>query len=143
LIDGLDQIESGWPQHVLKRQRDWIGRSKGANVDFEVIGAVGANKISVFTTRIDTIFGVNALVLAAEHPVVEDNFSKFDSTVAAKIEALKAEKLIPSEHDAEPEKDGVDTGLRAINPFNREEIPVWVGNYVLMEYGTGTAPGNA
>lgn len=135
LLDDMAEIESGWPQNVLKRQRDWIGRSEGAYVDFAVIGH--PESIRVFTTRIDTIFGVNAIVAAAEHPIIKRNQHRFSGEVAAKIEKIISENLKPASRDEEIEKDGIDTGLRAVNPFSGEELPVWVGNYVMMEYGTG------
>lgn len=153
LLDDMSSIEAGWPQNVLKRQRDWIGRSEGAYVDFEVrvtpsgVNSTGettpkgvtlnANHIRVFTTRIDTIFGANAIVVAAEHPVIVENLSNFPEAVLQKISEIRAEKLNPSNHDAEAPKDGIDTGLKAINAFNNEELPVWIGNYVMMDYGTG------
>lgn len=135
LIDDLEKIESGWPAHVIKRQRDWIGRSTGAFVDFSVKDS--GEIIRVFTTRIDTIYGATAVVVAAEHPVIERNADRLSSEVIAKIDEIKAEKLKPTDHEEEVEKDGIDTGLKAINPFNGEELPVWVGNYVMMDYGTG------
>ena len=145
LADSLDELEGGWEQNVIKRQRDWIGRSRGAYVDFKirVPGETGRlsldqlESVRVFTTRIDTIYGVNSIVLAAEHPLVDKHMHRFSEGVAAKIEAMREEKLRPSDHEVEVEKDGVDIGLRAINPFSSEEVPVWVGNYVMMEYGTG------
>jgi leucyl-tRNA synthetase len=147
LIDDLEQIEAGWPAHVLKRQKDWIGRSRGAFVDFEIKrkgqtgklekDATPAEKIRVFTTRIDTIYGANAIVLAAEHPIVELHFEDMPGGVRAEIEQIRVERLKPTDHEAEAEKSGVDTGLVAINPFSKEELPIWVGNYVMMEYGTG------
>jgi leucyl-tRNA synthetase len=147
LVDGLDGLESGWPPHVLKRQRDWIGRSEGAFVDFKVkrpgfTGKLDPNAmqpdiVRVFTTRIDTIYGSNAIVVAAEHPLIEKHAAWFAPAVHTKIDEIKAEKLKPADHEAEIEKDGIDTGLKAINPFSGEELPVWVGNYVMMEYGTG------
>ncbi|MEO5859078.1 MAG: class I tRNA ligase family protein, partial [Pyrinomonadaceae bacterium] len=147
LLDDMAGIESGWPQNVIKRQRDWIGRSTGAYVDFglAVSGghveppatAGGTDKIRVFTTRIDTIYGANAVVLAATHPVVGAHRDQFAAEVIAKIDEIIAESLKPKELGEEVEKDGIDTGLKAINPFSKEELPVWVGNYVMMEYGTG------
>ncbi len=147
LLDDMEKIESGWPAHVIKRQRDWIGRSEGAYVDFKVrrpgmTGKLSApaeneNVVRIFTTRIDTIYGANAIVLAAEHPMIAEFIDGMSDEVVAKIDAIKAEKLRPTDHEAEPEKDGIDTGLVAVNPFSNEDIPVWVGNYVMMEYGTG------
>lgn len=135
LLDDMAEIEAGWAEKVLKRQRDWIGRSEGAFVDFKVQHT--AEKIRVFTTRIDTIYGANAIVVAAEHPIVEANFAQFSDETKAVIEKIKADKLKVTDHEAEVEKEGVDTGLKAVNPFSNEELPVWVGNYVMIEYGTG------
>ncbi len=149
LIDGLNDIESGWAPAVVKRQRDWIGRSEGAFVDFGLrISDRGFDEnpkseipdhtsVRVFTTRIDTIYGANAVVVAAEHPVIEKFKGELSPTVAAKIDEIKAEKLKPTDREVEIEKDGIGTGLKAVNPFSGEELPVWVGNYVMMEYGTG------
>jgi leucyl-tRNA synthetase len=137
LLDDMASIESGWPQYVLKRQRDWIGRSEGAFVDFKIKDGDSKNHVRVFTTRIDTIFGTNAIVVAAEHPVIVENLSSFPEAVLQKISEIRAEKMNPSNHEAEAPKDGIDTGLIAINPFNNEELPVWIGNYVMMDYGTG------
>lgn len=163
LLDDMAEIEAGWPQNVLKRQKDWIGRSEGAFVDFEVIvtpsglspaeqsttpsaeaaaappktGGEFGNHIRVFTTRIDTIYGANAVVVAAEHPVVVEHLGQFTEAVHAKIQQIRAERMNPTDHETEAVKDGIDTGLKAINPFSGEELPVWIGNYVMMEYGTG------
>lgn len=146
LLDDMAGIEDGWEQNVLKRQRDWIGRSTGAYVDFKVKMQTGklnasiagtSNSIKVFTTRIDTIYGANAVVLAATHPVIEAHRNEFSTAVVAKIDEIIAESLKPRELGEEIEKDGVDTGLKAVNPFSQEELPVWVGNYVMMDYGTG------
>ncbi len=146
LIDDMAEIESGWPANVLKRQRDWIGRSVGTYVDFKVRvpGHTGKlampgepEKIKVFTTRIDTIYGVNAIVVASEHPVIANHVESLSADVHEKIQEISAEKLKPTDREVEIEKDGIDTGLKAINPFSGEEIPIWVGNYVMMDYGTG------
>ena len=146
LLDEMAEIETGWPQNVIKRQRDWIGRSEGAYVDFKIKMQTGKlapsaadapKSVKVFTTRIDTIYGANAIVLAPTHPVVEGYRETFTPRVVAKIEEMIAESLKPRERDEELEKDGIDTGLQAINPFSNEPVPVWVGNYVMMEYGTG------
>lgn len=134
LLDDMAEIEAGWPASVIKRQRDWIGRSEGAFVDFKV----GSDDVvRVFTTRIDTIYGANAVVVAAEHPVIEKHANTFPNDVIEMIARIKAEKLKPADRETEIEKDGIDTGLRAINPFSGEELPVWIGNYVMMDYGTG------
>ena len=155
LLDDMAQIEAGWPFSVLKRQRDWIGRSEGAFVDFEIVASgdslfycpivdgmtslsdQGEGRVRVFTTRIDTIYGANSIVLAAEHPVIQANLDNFSEEVAQKIAFIRTENAKPADHEADVEKDGIDTGLRAVNPFSGEELPVWVGNYVMMDYGTG------
>ncbi|HEY2867294.1 MAG TPA: leucine--tRNA ligase, partial [Pyrinomonadaceae bacterium] len=158
LLNDMAEIEAGWPQNVIKRQRDWIGRSDGAYVDFpvrtrHVIGqlnsessrakvqppatAGGSDYIRVFTTRIDTIYGGNAVVVAAEHPVIMQHLSEFPEAVLQKIAEIRSDKMDPSDYETEAQKDGVDTGLRAVNPFSGDELPIWIGNYVMMEYGTG------
>lgn len=146
LLDDMAEIEFGWPQNVLKRQQDWIGRSEGAYVDFKIHratgqlshGIVGApDAIKVFTTRIDTIYGANSVVVAATHPIIEAHRGVLSSAVIAKVDQIIAESLRPKERDEEIEKDGIDTGMKVINPFSLEQLPVWVGNYVMMEYGTG------
>lgn len=138
LVTGINEIESGWPEKVLKRQRDWVGRSEGAYIDFKVKDH--DEKVRVFTTRIDTIFGATAIVLAAEHPLLpkllagsslQDNILKFAEQVKA-ARAIKNEDLAEEE-----EKLGINTGVLAINPFNGELLPIWVANYVLMDYGSG------
>ena len=135
LLDDMAEIEDGWAEKVLKRQRDWIGRSTGAFVEFALNDS--EEKIRVFTTRIDTIYGANAVVVAAEHPIVQNHFDKFSDEIKSVIEKIKADKLKVTDYDAEVEKEGIDTGLKAVNPFSGEELPVWVGNYVMIEYGTG------
>ncbi|RMH33997.1 MAG: leucine--tRNA ligase [Acidobacteria bacterium] len=138
LLEDMSEIEAGWPQKVLKRQRDWIGRSEGAYVDFKLTQPVGEiEKIRIFTTRIDTIFGANAVVVAAEHPLIDAYFECFTEEVKKTIEKIRLEKRKITDYEAEQEKEGIDTGLKAINPFSGEELPIWVGNYVMMEYGTG------
>jgi leucyl-tRNA synthetase len=140
LLDGLEKLE-GWPEKVRTMQRNWIGRSEGALVDFAVDGEVkepGCAKITVFTTRIDTIFGATSVQLAPEHAVAKA-FAAEDAVLAAKIEALLLEQQKAREADdlGEIEKHGVNTGRFAVNPFNGERVPIWVGNYILADYGTG------
>ena len=148
LLDDMSEIETGWAERVLTMQRNWIGRSEGAFVEFRVqspesrvqspeFRVQSLESVRVFTTRVDTIYGVNALVVAAEHQIITENFEAFSDQVKAKIEAIKTEKAKPKDYDEEIEKDGIDTGLKAVNPFSGEELSVWVGNYVMMEYGTG------
>jgi leucyl-tRNA synthetase len=142
LLGGMAEIEAGWAERVMTMQRNWIGRSEGAFVEFKVQGSKfkveeDESRIRVFTTRIDTIYGANAIVVAASHPIIESNFDGFTAEVKAKIENIKTEQAKPTDYGEEVEKDGVDTGLKATNPFSGEALPVWVGNYVMMEYGTG------
>ena len=138
LVEDINEIESGWPEKVLKRQRDWVGRSEGAYIDFKVKDH--DEKIRVFTTRIDTIFGATAIVAAAEHPVLAKilNDSTLKDQVMAFAGQVKAARAIKTEDAAvEEEKLGINTGQLAINPFNGELLPIWVANYVLMDYGAG------
>ena len=138
LVADISEIEAGWPEKVLKRQRDWVGRSEGAYIDFKVKDS--DEKIRVFTTRIDTIFGATAIVVAAEHPVLEKVLA--DSVLKDQVDAfaaqVKAARAIKTEDQSEEEeKLGINTGQLAINPFNGELLPIWVANYVLMDYGAG------
>jgi leucyl-tRNA synthetase len=137
LIEQMKQIETGWPEKVLKRQRDWVGRSEGAYIDFVVKGS--DKKIRVFTTRIDTIFGATAIVLATEHPLIRELLegSSLKNDVLEFVQKVNAERARRSDPTEEEEKKGINTGVLAINPFNGESITVWVANYVLMDYGTG------
>ncbi|MDQ3713291.1 MAG: leucine--tRNA ligase [Acidobacteriota bacterium] len=135
LLQGMNGIEAGWAERVLAMQKNWIGKSEGAYIDFAVKDT--DEQIRVFTTRIDTIYGANAIVVAVEHPIIETHRAELSQAVADKIEEIKIEKAKPTDYGEEVEKDGIDTGLKAINPFSGEELPVWVGNYVMMEYGTG------
>jgi leucyl-tRNA synthetase len=135
LLSGLTQLEGGWPERVISMQRNWIGRSRGAYVDFKVDGV--DESIAVFTTRIDTIFGANAIILAPEHPLV----SRILEGKPQRDEVTSfAEKLKQEQRSArvdELEKHGILTGGYAINPFNQERLPIWIANFVLIEYGTG------
>jgi len=138
LVNDIAQIEQSWPEKVLKRQRDWVGRSEGAFVDFALKDS--DKKVRVFTTRIDTIFGATAIVLSAEHPLIDELLpeSTLKNEVMAFAAKVKSEKAARSRTDEdEIEKEGINTGVLAINPFSGESIPVWVANYVLIEYGTG------
>jgi leucyl-tRNA synthetase len=138
LVDHIKQIEAGWPEKVLKRQHDWVGRSEGAHIDFPVKDS--DKKIRVFTTRIDTIFGATAIVLSAEHPLIDEllEASPLKDQVMAFTRKVKSEKTAHGRAaEEEEQKEGINTGILAINPFSGESIPVWVANYVLIEYGTG------
>jgi leucyl-tRNA synthetase len=135
LLEGLDKLE-GWPEKVRTMQRNWIGRSEGAEVDFTVDGST--EKITVFTTRIDTIFGATSVQLAPEHAVAKA-FALENDALREQIEGLLEEQQKARESDAlgAIEKHGVNTGRFAMNPFNGERVPIWVANYILADYGTG------
>jgi len=135
LLRDLEKLE-GWPEKVRTMQRNWIGRSEGAQVDFEV--ADSSEKITVFTTRIDTIFGATSIQLAPEHPVVSKLIGN-DPELLTRLDELVAEQRAARDAAVlgEAEKHGFFTGSYARNPFNCEKIPIWVANYILMEYGTG------
>jgi leucyl-tRNA synthetase len=131
LLDSMKQLEEGWPERVLAMQRNWIGRSEGAEVDFALPG--GAETIRVFTTRIDTIYGATCVILAPGHPLVE-------KLVVDENERLKVKEMIDSAARQDPgaqRKTGVFTGHYAIHPFHGVRIPIWIGDFVLMGYGTG------
>jgi len=139
LLRGLDTLE-GWPEKVRTMQRNWIGRSEGTLVDFKLDGASGpaGSSISVFTTRVDTIFGATSVQLAPDHPIVKD-LAAMNAELRAQVDQLIAEQRKAKEAGdiGEIEKHGAPTGRYAVNPFNGEKIPVWVANYILMDYGTG------
>jgi len=144
LLRDLDKLD-GWPEKVRTMQRNWIGRSEGTLVDFKLdyaedrggFGPAGGT-IGVFTTRVDTIFGATSVQLAPQHPIVAD-LAASNPDLRAKVDQLIAEQRKAREAGdiGEIEKHGVPTGRYAINPFNGEKLPVWVANYILMDYGTG------
>ncbi|HEY0784436.1 MAG TPA: leucine--tRNA ligase [Acidobacteriaceae bacterium] len=135
LVEGLETLE-GWPEKVRTMQRNWIGRSEGAEVGFAVEGS--SAEVRVFTTRIDTIFGATSLQLAPQHPLVA-GFAAADQALAREVDALVAQQAAAREAGdlGAIEKHGVATGRYAINPFSGERVPIWVGNYILADYGTG------
>ncbi len=139
LLRDLDHLP-GWPEKVRTMQRNWIGRSQGTLVDFKLDGASdpATSTISVFTTRVDTIFGATSVQLAPQHPLVA-RLTKNNDLLRAEIDRLIAEQRKASEVGdiGEIEKHGVNTGRYAINPYNGEKVPIWVANYILMDYGTG------
>jgi len=144
LLDDLKLLEGGWPDRVITMQRNWIGKSTGAKVRFAVAdaksgaGGGAADTIEVFTTRIDTIYGASALILAPRHPLVAKLLagSSKESVTGPKL-AEMLQSSVKAEELETADKVGFFTGRYAVNPFNGAEIPVWVGNFVLMEYGTG------
>ncbi|HEY2456630.1 MAG TPA: leucine--tRNA ligase [Candidatus Acidoferrum sp.] len=162
LLDDLKTLEGGWPDRVIAMQRNWIGKSVGAKVWFEVEGAVASlqstadslkkrdnaeaqssqeaerEKIEIFTTRIDTIYGASAIILAPNHPLATRLLA--GTPEQAKSEAkltLMKQSSVKIADIATAEKDGFFTGRYALNPFNGAKVPIWVGNFVLLEYGTG------
>jgi len=139
LLHDLDKLD-GWPEKVKTMQRNWIGRSEGTLVDFKVFNDGGAaeSKITVFTTRVDTIFGATSIQLAPPHPLVA-NFSAKDEKLRKEVDQLIAEQRKAKETGdiGEIEKHGVNSGRFAVNPYSGEKIPIWVANYILMDYGTG------
>ena len=140
LLDDLDQLK-GWPDPVKQMQANWIGRSEGAEVDFELIPAEGKDDgqtITVFTTRPDTLFGCSFFLLAPESPLVHDLVcgTEYEAEVMALVEgAAKVSAVERAQGDRE--KHGAFTGRYVINPVNGEKVPVWVADYIVADYGTG------
>ena len=134
LLDGLDDLD--WPESVKDLQRNWIGKSKGCEVDFKIKGL--SSNITVYTTRPDTLFGASYVVLSPEHPLVEKL-----TLDEKKVEVEDYIKLASTKSDFDrgelnKDKTGVFIGSYAINPVNNAEIPIWIADYVLMSYGTGS-----
>jgi leucyl-tRNA synthetase len=130
LLDDMAQLEGGWPERVLTMQRNWIGRSEGAEIDF-TLDTTGA-PIRVFTTRVDTIYGATCVILAPEHPL---NQTLLDAAGKAQAKAMVDARA--GQDPGDIEKEGFFTGHYAISPYSGEKVPIWVGNFVLMGYGTG------
>lgn len=135
LLTDLDKL-SGWPEKVVTMQRNWIGKSTGLQCDFEVVGL--DEKLSIFTTRPDTIFGVTFMSIAPEHPLLESLLKNNPQELKIRdfITKIITEKQQQSNQDV-VEKEGIATGCFCINPYNGDEIPIYVANFVLMGYGTG------
>ncbi len=134
LYEGLDKLE-GWPETIKTLQRNWIGKSEGAEIDFEINDRMW----KVFTTRADTLFGVTFLVVSSQHPdlleLVADNQMKEALAFLKKIKSVKEEDL------EKMDKQGVFTGSYAIHPLTKEKIPIWTGNFVVADYGSGIVMG--
>jgi leucyl-tRNA synthetase len=137
LIDELDGLD--WPQGIKLLQRNWIGRSEGAEIDFKIDNA--KEKIRVFTTRPDTLYGANYMVLAPEHSLVDELTTQDRQSDVAEYRQKVAAKSDLERTDLAKEKSGVFIGAYAINPVNDEKIPIWIADYVLMGYGTGAIMG--
>jgi len=130
LLDDMASLEEGWPERVLTMQRNWIGRSEGAEIDFHLVPS--GEPIRVFTTRVDTIYGATCIILAPEHPLNE--------TLLDEAAKARARAMVDARANRDPgdiEKEGFFTGHFAVNPYSGEQIPIWVANFVLMGYGTG------
>ncbi len=139
LLDDLDKLP-GWPEKVKIMQRNWIGRSEGVELRFQLEGS--AEDITVYTTRHDTIYGVSYLVLAPEHPLVKKltQGTSYEAPVQAFVEKTQSLNEI-ARTSTETEKEGLFTGAYCVNPLTGEKVPIWIANYVLMEYGTGAVMG--
>ncbi|HBB39189.1 MAG TPA: leucine--tRNA ligase, partial [Candidatus Aquiluna sp.] len=142
LLDDLDQLEGKWPSKVLSMQRNWIGRSQGANIDFKIVDS--EQKISVFTTRPDTLFGATFMVLAADSELAANLAANASDTVQQAFEQYldgvkKANDIERLATDRK--KTGVFLEQYAINPLSGEQVPIWVSDYVLADYGTGAIMG--
>jgi leucyl-tRNA synthetase len=134
LIDGLSSVD--YPRPIADQQINWIGRSKGAEIDFMIDGS--EHRLTVFTTRPDTLFGVTFMVLAPEHPLLDTiTTDEYRDQVNSYIKTTQSKTELEREEGAGQEKTGVFTGSYANNPVNNQKIPIWVGDYVLMGYGTG------
>jgi len=138
LLDDLKELEGSWPDRVITMQRNWIGKSIGARVKFPVADVTGVAPIEIFTTRIDTIYGATVIILAPTHPLVQNLIAGSPQQKDAEANlAQMRQASVKAEELATAEKVGFFTGRYAINPFNEEKLPIWVGNFVLLEYGTG------
>jgi leucyl-tRNA synthetase len=130
LLEDIAQLEGGWPERVLTMQRNWIGRSEGTEADFQLVPS--GEPIRVFTTRVDTIYGATCVIVAPEHPL---NEKMLDAAGKARAKAMVDSRA--NRDPADIEKEGFFTGHHALNPYSGEKVPVWIGNFVLMGYGTG------
>jgi len=130
LLTAIKDLEAGWPERVLIMQRNWIGRSEGAEIDFRLED--NSAPIRVFTTRVDTIYGATCIILAPEHPLVAELAS---GELKAQVKRMIDSRAAKGPGDLE--KEGLATHKHAINPYSGEHIPIWIGNFVLMGYGTG------
>lgn len=138
LLNDLNKLP-GWPERVKLMQANWIGKSTGAYLEFPIVGS--DEKIAVYTTRPDTVYGVSYVVLAPEHPLTEKVTTlEQKSAVEAFVQEVSNQSEMERTAEDKP-KRGISTGGKAINPFTGEEIPIWIADYVLYEYGTGAVMG--
>ncbi len=139
LLDDIDMLD-GWPDKVKSMQRNWIGRSEGAEVEFKIDGS--DETLTVFTTRPDTIFGVSYMVIAPEHPIVESLIKGKEQEDECRAFIKKVQGMNEITRSAtDTEKEGVFTGVYVINPLNDKKIPLYLANYVFLDYGTGVVMG--
>ena len=137
LLDDMKQLAGGWPERVLTMQQNWIGKSHGAQDSIQYC-AVEGKSIEVFTTRVDTIYGATAVILAPDHPLLPGLFQGMPGSGGMESEWNRLRgRIIKGADLATAEKEGFFTGRFAVNPFSGEKLPVWVANFVLAEYGTG------
>jgi leucyl-tRNA synthetase len=130
LLNAIGELEEGWPERVLLMQTNWIGRSEGAEIDFKL--EASGQPIRVFTTRVDTIYGATCVILAPEHPLVQE---LANPELKAQVKKMIDSRAAKDRGDIE--KEGLSTGKYAVNPYSGEKVPIWIGNFVLMGYGTG------
>ena len=135
LLEDLDKLRE-WPQRVKTMQANWIGRSEGVEIDFKIEGS--SDILKCYTTRIDTIYGATFIALAPEHPLVDSLIkgAECEDRIAKFIQKMREEPKI-DRSQADVTKEGVFTGKFVINPVNNKKVPIWVANYILMEYGSG------
>src|SRR5699024_7385765 len=134
LLEDLDDLD--WPESLKEMQRNWIGRSEGAEVTFQIDGK-NEKSFSVFTTRPDTLFGATYAVLSPEHPLVKKIVTSHQRSAVEDYVSYVETKSDLERTDLAKEKTGVFTGAYAVNPVNNEKVPIWIGDYVLMSYGSG------
>lgn len=136
LLCGLDELEGYWPSQVLHMQRNWIGKSKGLSFKLELDSTLDIKNLEVFTTRPDTIFGVTYCAVAPEHPIVKELIAK-NKLSQEVVQSIQAIKNTNARERAQSEKIGFDLGIYALHPLTKKKLPVWVANFVLMDYGSG------
>lgn len=143
LLADLEQLEAGWPERVINMQRNWIGKSRGARINFALEKDYdGVDSLDVFTTRPDTLFGVTFITLAPELPLVEKLIEGYEKEDEVRQFIKKTREMDRLDRQAENlEKEGIFTGAYAIHPLTGERIPIWLGNFVLADYGTGAVMG--
>ena len=141
LLDDLDSL-TGWPERVVTMQRNWIGRSEGVRFDIEI--AETGLSLEAFTTRIDTIFGITFVAIAAEHPILQELAARMTPEKRGEVMEFASHMSARSAIERTAmggDKLGIDTGFQAVNPVNGKRVPIWIADYILMDYGTGAIMG--